>query len=357
MISFSKFKSNLERAPFVLKEFAGLLDRPHLIAFGAGNAFHGLRAAIDLPLCGVIDDTPGYADQLVDGLPVKTTAALAQTAGDDLCVIICAHTTDAIARMSQKLRSFGLVYGEHFVDCSLLHEVSISASLKSRFNISASDERFSVVHALSRSLTIPNLSTISGSWLFTELIESLPTLRNGYVAECGVYQGANALVSLLSSSQLRSRSYELFDSFEGLTGLSENDPKLRKGEFADANFDSLREILAIFPKVRLTKGYFESTLPNLDRHDYAVVYVDCDLETPTRFCCEYFWEKVQPGGYLLVHDYWFPDEKDRLQSKANFLGVKRAVDRFFERLSHESVIFPETSHAVFRKPLWVNERR
>jgi len=351
MISFSKFKSDLHQAPFALKEFAGLLDRPHLIAFGAGNAFHGLRAIIDLPFCCVIDDTPDYAGQSTDGLPIEETASLAKRAREDLCVMICANTTGAISRMSEKLRSFGLVYGEHFIDCSLLHEVSISRRLKSRFNISTSDERFSLVHALSRSLAVSNLSTISGSWLFTELIESLPTSQKGAVAECGVYQGANALVSLLSSPQLRSRYYELFDSFEGLRGLSENDPKAREGEFADANFDSLRETLAIFPKVRLTKGYFESTLPKLDRHDYAVVYVDCDLETPTRFCCQYFWEKIQPGGYLLVHDYWSPGEKEGLPSKANFLGVKRAVDGFFEPLLHESIIFTETSHAVFRKPL------
>ncbi len=352
MISFGKLKSDLHQAPFALKQFAELLDRRHLIAFGAGNAFHGLRATIDLPFCCVIDDTPGYADQSVDGLRIESTAALTQRGREDLCVVTCANTTDAIARMSEKLRSFGLVYGEHFIDCSLLHEVSIAQRLKSRFNIPTSDERFALVHTLSRSLAIPNLSTISGSWLFTELVESLPTSRNGAVAECGVYQGANALVSLLSSPQLRSRYYELFDSFEGLRRLSENDPKSREGEFADANFDSLREMLAIFPKVRLTKGYFESTLPKLDRHDYAVVYVDCDLENPTRFCCQYFWEKIEPGGYLLVHDYWFPDDKERLASKANFLGVKRAVDRFFGGRLHESLIFPETSHALFRKPPW-----
>jgi len=207
MISFSKFKSDLHQAPFALKEFAGLLDRPRLIAFGAGNAFHGLRATIDLPFYGVIDDTPGYAGQSVDRLSIKTTAALVQTAREDLCVIICANTTDAIARMSQKLRSLGLVYGKHFVDCSLLHEVSISGSLKSRFNISTSDERFSLVHALSRSLAVSNLSTISGSWLFTELIESLPTSQKGAVAECGVYQGANALVRIVRQFRRIERTF------------------------------------------------------------------------------------------------------------------------------------------------------
>jgi len=350
MIPFNKFKSELKQAPFALKEFADLLERPHLIAFGAGNAFHGLRTTIDLPFCGVVDDTPGYAGQSVDGLSINSTAALAQMAREKLCVIICANTTDAIARMSQKLRSLGLVYGKQFVDCSLLHEVTISGSLKTRFNVSTSDERFRLIHALSRSLAVPNLSTISGSWLFTELVESLGTPGNGCVVECGVYQGANALVSVLSSPELRSRTYQLFDSFQGLQNLSGNDPNSREGEFADTNFEALREMLAIFPKVQLTKGYFESTLPKLDRHDYAAVYVDCDLERPTQFCCEFFWEKIQTGGYLLVHDYWFPEDEDRLQSKANFLGVRHAVDSFFAGRRCDSVIFPETSHAVFRKP-------
>lgn len=73
MISFSKFKFDLDQAPFVLKEFASLLDRPQLIAFGAGNAFHGLRTTIDLPFCVVIDDTAGYAGQSVDGLSIQST--------------------------------------------------------------------------------------------------------------------------------------------------------------------------------------------------------------------------------------------------------------------------------------------
>jgi hypothetical protein len=351
ILPFVQLKAALVQGSFALSSFRNLLDRPHLIAFGAGNAFHGLRATIDLPFAAVIDDSPGYAGRSIDDVPVESTASLAQKTREALCVIVCANTTDSIARMSQKLRSFGLVYGEHFVDCSLLHQISITERLRFELNITPQNEGFILAHALSRSLLMPNLSTISGTWLFTELIESLSGSGTGYIAECGVYQGANALVALFSSPQLRSRRYELFDSFEGLTGLSKNDPKSREGDFADTDFDLLRETLALFPKVRVTKGYFESTLPQLDNHRYAVVYVDCDLEAPTGFCCEFFWEKLQPGGYLLVHDYWFPADELRLGGKSNFPGVKRAVDQFFDGRRYQSVIFPETSHAVFRKPL------
>jgi hypothetical protein len=350
MIGFNELKLELEQRPFVLKKFAPLLDRPELLAFGAGNAFHGLRATIDLPFSALMDDTPGYAGQSIGRLSIESTSLLTERTKENLCVVICANTTSAIARMSDKLRSYGLVYGEHFMDCALLHEVSISRRLKAQFNISTSDETFRVLHALSRNLVMPNLSTIAGSWLFVELIESLPGACDGHVAECGVYQGANALASLFTSPQLRSRSYELFDSFEGLRGFSENDPKSREGEFADADFQSLRETLAVFPHVQLRKGFFETTLPRLDRHEYAVVYVDCDLEHPTRFCCEFFWDKLQPGGFLLVHDYWFPDDKESIGS-TNFRGVKRAVDGFFRASTDRCLVFPETSHAVFRKPL------
>ena len=84
MISFGKLKSDLHQSHFALKQFAEVLDRRHLIAFGAGNAFHGLRATIDLPFCCVIDDTPGYADQSIDGLRIESTVALTQRVREDL---------------------------------------------------------------------------------------------------------------------------------------------------------------------------------------------------------------------------------------------------------------------------------
>ena len=66
-----------------------------------------------------------------------------------------------------------------------------------------------------------------------------------------------------------------------------------------------------------------------------------ELKDRRDFVATFFWEKIRPGGYLLVHPL-LPDDKNRLQSKANFLGVKRVVDDFFDGRRHEPVIFPGT---------------
>jgi hypothetical protein len=62
---FPELKLSLQQRRFALTSFAELLREPQPVAFGGGNAFQGLRAAVDLPFCAVVDDTPGYAT--VDG--------------------------------------------------------------------------------------------------------------------------------------------------------------------------------------------------------------------------------------------------------------------------------------------------
>jgi len=57
---FPELKLSLQQRRFALTSFAELLREPQPVAFGGGNAFQGLRAAVDLPFCAVVDDTPGY---------------------------------------------------------------------------------------------------------------------------------------------------------------------------------------------------------------------------------------------------------------------------------------------------------
>jgi hypothetical protein len=351
MIATAKLKKAVREGSYSLTKFPRIFEAPRLIAFGAGNAFLGLQATVELPFCAVVDDTPGYAGRTIAGLEVMPSECLAAENKDELFVIICANTLEAIKHMSAKLRSLGMVYGRDFTDCSLLHQVTISIRLEERLGVLSNENSFSLIHALSRALSIPNMSTISGTWLFAELLESIPAIVKGAVAECGVYKGANSLAALCASPQLRTRRYQLFDSFEGFAVLSDNDPKSRSEEFRDTSFTSIQETFAVFQNVDVIKGYFETTLPNLVSEDYVMAYIDCDLELPARFCFEYFWDKIQPGGYVLVHDYWFPEEAERLPGRDNWGGIKRAVDSFFTMPDLETVVFPETAHIAIRKSL------
>lgn len=318
-----------------------------LIGYGAGMAFLGTQAAYPLPLSFIVDDTPDIQGSRLEGIPVLPSAALRSEKADDIFIIVYANTPKAVSAMSGSLRGMGFIYGVHYIDCSLLHYDSMKKKLRDTLGIRARHDIFARTRELSLSLARDNLSYIAGTWLFIELLDSLPHRLAGSVAECGAYKGQNALISLTLSRSVGARTYHLFDSFEGFPDLSGADPSSRKAEFADTDFAKTKQLLNGFPNVRIHKGFFNETLPCCGDPTYCMVYVDCDLYEPTRYCCEYFYDKVAPGGYMLFHDYWCPAED--LPHRTLFRGVRRAVDEFFAGRGAEILVFPETTHAVVGK--------
>lgn len=322
--------------------------RKRWIAYGAGNALLGLRAIQHLPFAYVVDDTPGFSGQQIDGLTILPPSQLLSEDSTALFVVICANTSSAVAAISRRLVEMGFEPGQQFADCSYFQIPTMADRLQETFGLAPNVDRVDQVRGLSLALRPRNLSSIAGTWLFLELLDSCPGLR-GAVAECGIYQGANALIASVLSATLRRRSYELFDSFQGLAALSAVDPASRRGEFADVSLAEIRVLFASFSNTRIIKGPFDETLPASATKDYSVVYIDCDLRDPTLYCCEHFWDLIAPGGFLLVHDYWVPSVPLPLGSPPAFEGVREAVDQFCAANHLQTVVFPETSHVVLRK--------
>lgn len=226
----------------------------------------------------------------------------------------------------------------------------MSERLGREFGLQTDLKRLDRVRALSLALRPRNLSTVAGTWLFLELLESLPAGIAGAVAECGVYQGANALISCSLSESIANRNYSLYDSFEGLETFSSSDPKSRQGEFADVSLAEVKLLFSGFSNVEIVVGRFDATMPKRHKSPHAMVYVDCDLKDPTTFCCDHFWDQLLPGGFFLIHDYWFPSVDLPPGFPEPFTGVKEAVDQFCAQHGVVPVAFPETSHVVIRKP-------
>ena len=324
--------------------------RKKLAAYGAGNALLGLRAVHDLAIDYVIDDTPGYSGQKVDGLDIYPSSHLKDQNRAELFVLICANTSAGVFGIARRLLEMGYMPGVDFTDCSCLQSESMSSRLLEAFQLKTSSFKLNAVRGLSLGLRPRNLSTIAGTWLFLELLESLPRSVVGSVAECGLYQGANALIASALSSRLAERPYALYDSFEGLSELSCSDPEARRGEFADVSMPEVEMLFSGFTNVRIVKGRFENTMPKEVMRPHGLVYIDCDLRDPTLFCCRHFWPLLAPGGYLMTHDYWFPEVSLPKGAKLPFIGVKEAFDIFCDEQEVNPVVFPETSHAVVRKP-------
>ena len=137
----------------------------------------------------------------------------------------------------------------------------------------------------------------------------------GAAAELGVYRGgfARCLNALLPE-----RTLYLFDTFDGF------DSTEAMGEaagFVQAHRNTgAEQVLRLMPhpeKVIVKQGLFPASLVGLEER-FALVSLDVDLEESTLAGLRWFYPRLNPGGYLLLHDYNSP----RLP------GVKKALRRY-----------------------------
>lgn len=161
----------------------------------------------------------------------------------------------------------------------------------------------------------------------------------GDFVECGVWMGGSAGLMALALRRFEKntrRKLHLFDSFEGLPEPGKEDGE-KAAEYwrttegsehvmihrcvasADLVRSFLHDRLGI-PREQVVfhEGWFEDTLPRLDRDpgSIAVLRLDGDWYDSTRICLEHLYDRLSPGGVILLDDYFCWD------------GCRRATDEF-----------------------------
>ena len=167
----------------------------------------------------------------------------------------------------------------------------------------------------------------------------------GTVAELGVFRGEFAA---LINAAFPDRVIHLFDTFEGFPaedveidqaqGLS----GAEAGDFWETSQEFVEQRMPHREKAVIHKGYFPDTFrPCLDER-FAFVSIDADLYAPTAAALPLFWDRLSPGGVLLIHDV----------NSTQFSGAGKAVREF----CREKALLPTPvcdlhGSAVLRKPL------
>jgi SAM-dependent methyltransferase len=164
----------------------------------------------------------------------------------------------------------------------------------------------------------------------------------GDIAELGVFQGNSAAV-LAHYARIYGRQLLLFDTFGGFDrrDLVGRDGS-RQAEFASTSLAYVREFVGD-DNVHYVRGWFpESIPPDLYASRFCLVHIDCDLYKPMKAGLEFFYERLSPGGLLIIHDYVNPFWE----------GIKRAVDEFCGRIPERPVVFGDKSGtAMIRKSI------
>jgi O-methyltransferase len=160
----------------------------------------------------------------------------------------------------------------------------------------------------------------------------------GAIAELGVYRGTSAR---LIHHYCPERKLYLFDTFSGFTDADMARESMRVAynqtqQFADTNIALvLRTIEPRNPNVTPVPGSFPDSLtPEIRNEAFAFVHLDVDLEEPTRSGLAFFWPRLNPGGFLVVHDY------------NAWPGVRIAVDDLRRRQAIAAVPMPDKSGSI-----------
>jgi len=152
----------------------------------------------------------------------------------------------------------------------------------------------------------------------------------GAIAELGVYQGEQAA---LLNQLFPDRALHLFDTFEGFADQDLNKEKKANfsgaalGDFQDTSVELVMGRMRSPDQVIVHKGFFPDTAHDVEGR-FAFVSLDVDLYEPTLAGLEWFYPRLERGGYIFIHDY----------NNKRYLGVRNAVEAF--RARHQVCAFP-----------------
>lgn len=163
----------------------------------------------------------------------------------------------------------------------------------------------------------------------------------GSVAECGVYYGETAM---FINKYWPDRKLHLFDTFEGFPDSDiaydiNSFPAFESGPFSanpfkiDSQPDSIIDVIKsrmCYPdNLRIHKGCFPECAGIIEDR-FCFVNLDMDLYQPQLEGLRYFWNKMEPGGVILLHDYYHQA----------LPGVSMAVSDFEKELGEQLLKFP-----------------
>ncbi len=183
---------------------------------------------------------------------------------------------------------------------------------------------------------VSELTTLTPDRLWTLREVARQAIRNGNVAECGVYRGGSAwmLAGMLGAGRLH-----LFDSFQGLPEPTPNDQGWSAGHFADTSPDEVSAWLGgLDGRCDIHPGWVPDTFEGLYDLTFDFVHLDLDLYKPTLASLDFFWPRIARGGALVVDDFGFP----------SCVGVREAVKEFGQRADMRSLYAPTSQLIAFK---------
>ncbi|QDU23429.1 TylF/MycF/NovP-related O-methyltransferase [Urbifossiella limnaea] len=173
---------------------------------------------------------------------------------------------------------------------------------------------------------------------------------DGDFVECGVFKGDMAYtVARCVSFEKLPKTFHLYDSFEGYSPkyTSADDFRFNPNFLDMANaayriprlYETVRDRFAGYPNVTVVRGFVPDALDMTAHQKIAFLHIDLNSPRAEVACLETLFDRVVPGGVVLLDDYGWID----------FVAQKEAEDEFFGRRGYQVLELPTGQGMVVKR--------
>lgn len=155
----------------------------------------------------------------------------------------------------------------------------------------------------------------------------------GAVAELGVYKGKFARYI---NGYFPDRKLYLFDTFEGFN-KKDIESEIRNNfsggdqDFSNTSVESVLQLMPHRDQCIVCKGFFPDSAKDVNE-SFCFVSIDTDLYDPIYSGLQYFYPRLQKGGYIFVHDY----------NNDQYKGASQAVIKFCRENNISYMLLPDS---------------
>ncbi len=173
-----------------------------------------------------------------------------------------------------------------------------------------------------------------------DMVKHLP----GDFVECGVNTGAysRAVIDYINFNSLQ-KTFFLLDTYQGLVReqITKDEYNAGVGEYLNTYQDVYEQVVKTFApfNTRVIRGAVPGTLAQCTAESVCYLSIDMNVVEPEIAAAQFFWDKLVPGGVMILDDYGFPAH----------LAQKKAFDSFAAEKG-VSILYIPTGQAIIFKP-------
>ena len=208
--------------------------------------------------------------------------------------------------------------------------------------------------------TLTNKERLQGLFLGVNYV--VDNNIEGDFVECGVWRGGSSMAAALTfmSRKQTNRKFWMFDTYDGMAEttaldldkdgflasdiLKRSDKSNPRSYYCAASFEDVEANMKAtgYPmqNIQFVKGKVEETLLLEIPNKIAFLRLDTDYYTSTKAEMEILYDKLVPGGVLILDDY------------GHWQGARKAVDDYFDIKGKKPLFsFLDYSGVIAIKPL------